>query len=199
MKGLLEWVSNNVTYIKNLIWFQAQSFVVQLFLTCQHLSKHEHPVTVPVTYQLNQCFFISFAITSLVLHTLKGQCCFHFLVGFGCLSLQKHNGLCVPDPETRRTAGVSSPTKWRLKQAFDCKLPHPVFFCRFYKGTVPRLGRVCLDVAIVFVIYEEVVKLLNNVWETQQQHPKTEHEPVPRVMHNSTPRIQFVKRSSSLP
>lgn len=114
-----------------------------------------------------ECFFISFAITSLVLHTLKGQCCFHFLVGFGCLSLQKHNGLCVPDPETRRTAGVSSPTKWHLKQAFDCKLPHPVFFCRFYKGTVPRLGRVCLDVAIVFVIYEEVVKLLNNVWETQ--------------------------------
>ncbi|KAL0994966.1 hypothetical protein UPYG_G00130070 [Umbra pygmaea] len=36
----------------------------------------------------------------------------------------------------------------------------------FYKGTVPRLGRVCLDVAIVFVIYEEVVKLLNNVWLT---------------------------------
>ncbi|XP_066551203.1 tricarboxylate transport protein, mitochondrial [Amia ocellicauda] len=36
----------------------------------------------------------------------------------------------------------------------------------FYKGTVPRLGRVCLDVAIVFVIYEEVVKLLNNAWKT---------------------------------
>ncbi|EMP41092.1 Tricarboxylate transport protein [Chelonia mydas] len=31
----------------------------------------------------------------------------------------------------------------------------------FYKGTVPRLGRVCLDVAIVFVIYEEVVNVLN--------------------------------------
>lgn len=37
---------------------------------------------------------------------------------------------------------------------------------RFYKGTVPRLGRVCLDVAIVFVIYDEVVKLLNKVWKT---------------------------------
>ncbi|XP_067394086.1 tricarboxylate transport protein, mitochondrial-like isoform X1 [Emydura macquarii macquarii] len=36
----------------------------------------------------------------------------------------------------------------------------------FYKGTVPRLGRVCLDVAIVFVIYEEVVKVLNKVWKT---------------------------------
>lgn len=40
-------------------------------------------------------------------------------------------------------------------------------FRSFYKGTVPRLGRVCLDVAIVFVIYEEVVKLLNGVWKTQ--------------------------------
>ena len=37
---------------------------------------------------------------------------------------------------------------------------------RFYKGTVPRLGRVCLDVAIVFIIYDEVVKLLNKVWKT---------------------------------
>nr|XP_054325267.1 tricarboxylate transport protein, mitochondrial isoform X1 [Pongo pygmaeus] len=36
----------------------------------------------------------------------------------------------------------------------------------FYKGTVPRLGRVCLDVAIVFIIYDEVVKLLNKVWKT---------------------------------
>ncbi|XP_012778931.1 tricarboxylate transport protein B, mitochondrial isoform X2 [Maylandia zebra] len=36
----------------------------------------------------------------------------------------------------------------------------------FYKGTVPRLGRVCMDVAIVFIIYEEVVKLLNLVWKT---------------------------------
>lgn len=36
----------------------------------------------------------------------------------------------------------------------------------FYKGTVPRLGRVCLDVAIVFIIYEEVVKVLNAVWKT---------------------------------
>ncbi|KAL0965737.1 hypothetical protein UPYG_G00285070 [Umbra pygmaea] len=36
----------------------------------------------------------------------------------------------------------------------------------FYKGTVPRLGRVCMDVAIVFIIYEEVVKVLNKVWMT---------------------------------
>ncbi|XP_043856585.1 tricarboxylate transport protein, mitochondrial-like [Dromiciops gliroides] len=36
----------------------------------------------------------------------------------------------------------------------------------FYKGTVPCLGRVCLDVAIVFIIYDEVVKFLNKVWKT---------------------------------
>lgn len=34
----------------------------------------------------------------------------------------------------------------------------------FYKGTVPRLSRVCLDVAIVFVIYDEIVKLLNKAF-----------------------------------
>lgn len=39
--------------------------------------------------------------------------------------------------------------------------------CSFYKGTIPRLGRVCLDVAIVFIIYEEVVKVLNVVWKTE--------------------------------
>lgn len=43
---------------------------------------------------------------------------------------------------------------------------HPSIPGRFYKGTVPRLGRVCLDVAIVFIIYDEVVKLLNKVWKT---------------------------------
>ncbi|XP_032902268.1 tricarboxylate transport protein, mitochondrial [Amblyraja radiata] len=34
----------------------------------------------------------------------------------------------------------------------------------FYKGTIPRLGRVCLDVAIVFVIYDELIKLLHRAW-----------------------------------
>ncbi|XP_036611746.1 uncharacterized protein LOC118847404 [Trichosurus vulpecula] len=34
----------------------------------------------------------------------------------------------------------------------------------FYKGTIPRLGRVCLDVAVVFVLYEEIVKFLNLIW-----------------------------------
>jgi len=41
-----------------------------------------------------------------------------------------------------------------------------ISFHRFYKGTVPRLGRVCFDVAFVFTFYENVMKLLDYVWET---------------------------------
>ena len=37
---------------------------------------------------------------------------------------------------------------------------------RFYKGTTPRLGRVCFDVAIVFTLYEQVMKALDYVWPT---------------------------------
>ncbi|KAK4812920.1 hypothetical protein QYF61_001035 [Mycteria americana] len=56
----------------------------------------------------------------------------------------------------------------KYKSTWDCayqimKYEGPL---AFYKGTVPRLGRVCLDVAIVFVIYDEVVKFLNKVWKT---------------------------------
>ena len=36
----------------------------------------------------------------------------------------------------------------------------------FYKGTIPRLGRVCADVAIVFTIYEKVMQALDYVWKT---------------------------------
>ncbi|GIY82705.1 tricarboxylate transport protein, mitochondrial [Caerostris extrusa] len=37
----------------------------------------------------------------------------------------------------------------------------------FYKGTVPRLSRVCLDVAITFMIYDSFMDLFNKVWKTQ--------------------------------
>lgn len=56
-------------------------------------------------------------------------------------------------------------TPWRRPHAHRLLLCVPT--CSFYKGTVPRLGRVCLDVAIVFIIYEEVVKVLNKVWKTE--------------------------------
>lgn len=39
-------------------------------------------------------------------------------------------------------------------------------FFAFYKGTVPRLGRVCLDVAITFVIYDSFMEFFNTVWKT---------------------------------
>jgi len=35
----------------------------------------------------------------------------------------------------------------------------------FYKGTVPRLSRVCLDVAITFMIYDSFMDLFNQVWK----------------------------------
>jgi len=34
----------------------------------------------------------------------------------------------------------------------------------FYKGTVPRLARVCMDVAIVMTLYNEIQKLLDTAW-----------------------------------
>ncbi|XP_076236233.1 mitochondrial citrate transporter scheggia [Calliopsis andreniformis] len=34
----------------------------------------------------------------------------------------------------------------------------------FYKGTVPRLSRVCLDVAITFMIYDSFMDLFNRIW-----------------------------------
>ncbi|XP_024908469.1 tricarboxylate transport protein, mitochondrial-like, partial [Cynoglossus semilaevis] len=55
----------------------------------------------------------------------------------------------------------------KYKSTVDCavKILRYEGLAAFYKGTVPRLGRVCLDVAIVFIIYEEVVKVLNAVWK----------------------------------
>ena len=43
-----------------------------------------------------------------------------------------------------------------------------LLFCsnRFYKGTVPRLSRVTLDVAITFMIYDSFMHFFNTVWKT---------------------------------
>ncbi|KAL5015852.1 hypothetical protein ScPMuIL_005441 [Solemya velum] len=37
----------------------------------------------------------------------------------------------------------------------------------FYKGTIPRLSRVCLDVAITFMIYDSFMEIFNKVWKTE--------------------------------
>ena len=34
----------------------------------------------------------------------------------------------------------------------------------FYKGTIPRMSRVCLDVAITFMIYDSFMELFSKVW-----------------------------------
>lgn len=41
-----------------------------------------------------------------------------------------------------------------------------ILFFRFYKGTIPRLSRVCLDVAITFMIYDSFMIFFNKVWVT---------------------------------
>ena len=38
-----------------------------------------------------------------------------------------------------------------------------------YKGTAPRLARVCCEVAITMTLYGEVVKVLNTYWITEDQ------------------------------
>jgi len=35
----------------------------------------------------------------------------------------------------------------------------------FYKGTTPRLGRVCLDVAITMTLYSQIMTLLDKIWK----------------------------------
>lgn len=35
----------------------------------------------------------------------------------------------------------------------------------FYKGTIPRLGRVCMDVAITFMIYDSFMDMFNSIWK----------------------------------
>ncbi|KAB7496380.1 Tricarboxylate transport protein, mitochondrial [Armadillidium nasatum] len=55
----------------------------------------------------------------------------------------------------------------KYKNTFDCflkiwKYEGPK---AFYKGTVPRLSRVCLDVAITFMIYDSFMDLFNKFWK----------------------------------
>uniref|UniRef100_A0A1I8A2Y2 Citrate transport protein n=1 Tax=Steinernema glaseri TaxID=37863 RepID=A0A1I8A2Y2_9BILA len=53
----------------------------------------------------------------------------------------------------------------KYKNTVDCAVQiwkHEGFFA-FYKGTVPRLSRVCIDVGITFMIYDSIVELLNKV------------------------------------
>lgn len=55
----------------------------------------------------------------------------------------------------------------RYKGSWDCVkvIWREEGFRGFYKGTTPRLGRVCADVAIVMTLFEQITKLLDYVWE----------------------------------
>lgn len=55
----------------------------------------------------------------------------------------------------------------KYKNTFDCfiriwKNEGPL---AFYKGTIPRLSRVCLDVAITFMIYDSFMDVFNKFWK----------------------------------
>ena len=56
----------------------------------------------------------------------------------------------------------------KYKSSWDCvvKIFKYEGVMAFYKGTIPRLGRVCADVAIVFTIYEKVMQVLEYIWIT---------------------------------
>ncbi|XP_002056735.3 tricarboxylate transport protein, mitochondrial isoform X1 [Drosophila virilis] len=55
----------------------------------------------------------------------------------------------------------------KYKNTADCAMQ--IFknegLAAFYKGTVPRLGRVCLDVAITFMIYDSFMEIFNSIWK----------------------------------
>lgn len=55
----------------------------------------------------------------------------------------------------------------KYKNTFDCILKIAKYegFPAFYKGTIPRLSRVCLDVAITFMIYDSFMDFFNKFWK----------------------------------
>merc|ERR1712141_734740 len=54
----------------------------------------------------------------------------------------------------------------RYKSTFDCAKQIMVHEGprAFYKGTIPRMSRVCLDVAITFMIYDTFMEYFSKVW-----------------------------------
>jgi len=54
----------------------------------------------------------------------------------------------------------------KYKNTVDCAVQiwKKEGFFAFYKGTVPRLSRVSLDVAITFMIYDSLIEVVNKYW-----------------------------------
>ncbi|VDD81309.1 unnamed protein product [Mesocestoides corti] len=61
----------------------------------------------------------------------------------------------------------------KYKNTFDCarKILRDEGPLAFYKGTVPRLGRVCLDVCISFMIYDTFMENFSKVWSDPKPKP----------------------------
>uniref|UniRef100_A0A1A9X469 Citrate transport protein n=1 Tax=Glossina brevipalpis TaxID=37001 RepID=A0A1A9X469_9MUSC len=59
----------------------------------------------------------------------------------------------------------------KYRNTADCALQiwHNEGISAFYKGTVPRLSRVCLDVAFTFMIYDSFMDIFNRVWYTTDE------------------------------
>jgi len=59
----------------------------------------------------------------------------------------------------------------RYKNTFDCakQILANEGPKAFYKGTVPRLSRVVLDVGITFMIYDSIMEAINKFWSDQQR------------------------------
>lgn len=78
----------------------------------------------------------------------------------------------------------------KYKSSFDCaqQILKREGFRGFYKGTTARLGRVVADVALVFTIYEKVVRMLDGVWDTSD-YEKEERTPTrfPRLPQLTLP------------
>ncbi|CAF1022632.1 unnamed protein product [Rotaria magnacalcarata] len=57
----------------------------------------------------------------------------------------------------------------KYKNTFDCaiKILKNEGPLAFYKGTVPRLGRVCADVSITFMIYDKAIEAFNRMWSSK--------------------------------
>lgn len=55
---------------------------------------------------------------------------------------------------------------YKYKNTFDCgmKILRNEGPRAFYKGTIPRLSRVCLDVGITFMIYDSFMEFFNKFW-----------------------------------
>ncbi|EDW80791.1 uncharacterized protein Dwil_GK11377 [Drosophila willistoni] len=55
----------------------------------------------------------------------------------------------------------------KYKNSADCFLQtlHSEGPMAFYKGTLPRLARVCGDVALTFMIYDTIMEIINTVWK----------------------------------